>query len=110
MQGSRRCGLLLCLFGFGDAGRLRPLLLGLDPVGLSGLDRVAVLVEVGAEIVDDLADRRPSSSSSDSSSLPLSVIRCSSSAFSECRRMRRSPRNSPTRSVLIRSRKPPVPE
>src|SRR6188472_810733 len=50
--------LLLSLFGLGDAGRLGPLLLGLDPVGLAGLDRVAVLVEVGAEVVNDLGDRR----------------------------------------------------
>src|SRR3977135_259021 len=50
--------LLLILFGLGDGGRLRPLLLGLDPVGLSRLDRVAVLVEVGAEVIDDPGDRR----------------------------------------------------
>ena len=36
-----------------------PLLLGLDPVGLALLQGIALLVEVGAEVVDHLPDRLP---------------------------------------------------
>ena len=55
MLGGRR---LLGVLGIASrAGGSLALLLRLDAVGLAGLDRVAVLVEVGAEVVDEVADR-----------------------------------------------------
>src|SRR5690349_21232659 len=48
--------LVLAVLGLGPARGLA-LLFGVDAVGLAGLQRLAVLVEVGAEIVDEVGDR-----------------------------------------------------